>query len=85
MRQRLQQWMVIGGVLAATGFPAMAAMPWWQPETAHLFHRVDLNHDGYITKRELHAFDRALAARFHKADANHDGRLGVQEFSLLEL
>jgi hypothetical protein len=43
------------------------------------FRQIDLNHDGFIDRREA-ASRPEFAALLQSADANHDGKLSEEEF-----
>lgn len=75
------------GVVAVTGALALAAMSLPataakddanQPRDAQ-FQRLDVNHDGYVSRDEA-AKERGIAQAFNDADDNHDGRLDRDEF-----
>jgi hypothetical protein len=45
-----------------------------------LFKKLDLNHDGYLTREEAR-YSAEVAARFADLDSDHDGRISIREFT----
>ena len=64
--------------LFMTAHRANAADP--SPAEAQSFAALDINHDGFIDKREAVASPH-LAKVFDAADTNRDGRLSPQEYA----
>lgn len=48
------------------------------------FDTIDTNKDGYISKEELEAYDKNLAAKFDAIDTNKDGKISKQEFEAMK-
>jgi hyperosmotically inducible protein len=65
--------------IAATSLPAAAAKDDTNQLKDPLFQRLDVNHDGYVSRSEA-AAQRDFGQAFTEADDNHDGRLDRDEF-----
>lgn len=83
MRSRRIRWFLfalpglIPAVFSLGGMGSAEAGPLTQ------FWHADKDRDGFLSYRELQAFDPALSNGFEVADLNSDGRLDIIEFKLL--
>ena len=64
------------GKISRAEFAAQAQARGGTHDPARIFDRLDINHDGYLDKGEIHA---ALEQRFQRLDANKDGVITAEE------
>lgn len=69
-------YLAVASCLTVATLPAMACGGAACPTVENHFKKMDLNHDGAISKAE---FDAEHGKRFKALDANHDGKISLEE------
>jgi hypothetical protein len=74
MKQTLNIAAFVLGLCVVTGLAA---------EEVKMFEELDVDSDGYISKKEAMA-QKSIEKNWKKADKDNDGRLDISEFSAFE-